>query len=178
VTVPSVPRRGPAAGRGVPGPRLNPGCLWAAAGGALGLTVLVTAVVLGRLRGVSWSASHPAEPVLTLIPLPSATAAIALEPTLQGSPAPTASPEPTLPQVPLSLGALVEVARTEGDGLRLRERPGLEAPIKFLGLESEVFQLQEGPVEQDGFTWWLLENPYDAAKFGWAVGDFLRVLSR
>jgi len=178
VTVPSIPGRGPAAGRGVPQPRWNPGCLWAAAGGTLGLIVLITAVVLGRLRGVSWSASHPAEPALTLIPLPSATVAIALEPTLQGSPAPSASPEPTLSQLPLSQGALVEVAGTGGEGLRLRERPGLDAPIKFLGLDSEVFQLREGPVEQDGFTWWLLENPYDAAKFGWAVGDFLHVLSR
>ena len=178
MTVPSQPRRGPAAGRGIPQPRLNPGCLWAAVGGILGLIVLVTAVVLGRMRGVSWSASHPIEPALTLIPLASATAAIALEPTLQGSPAPTTSPEPTLPQLPLSQGALVQVAGTGGEGLRLRERPGLDAPIKFLGLESEVFQLGEGPVEQDGFTWWLLENPYDAAKFGWAVGDFLYVLSR
>ena len=178
MTVPSQPRRGPAAGRGIPQPRLKPGCLWGAAGGTLGLIVLVTAVVLGRLRGVSWSASHPIEPALTLIPLPSATAAIALEPTLQGSAAPTASPEPTRPQLPLSQGALVQVAGTGGEGLRLRERPGLDAPIKFLGLESEVFQLREGPVEQDGFTWWLLENPYDAAKFGWAVGDFLYVLSR
>lgn len=176
MTVPSRPRLGPVGGRGPISPRANLSWLWLAAGALLGLGALIAALLLGRMRGAAWSASHPAEPALTLLPLPSATAAPALALTPQVTPPPSASPEPTLPQVPLTLGALVQVAGTGGDGLRIREQAGLEAPIKFLGLESEVFQLIQGPVEQDGFTWWLLENPYDSDKFGWAVSDFLRPL--
>jgi hypothetical protein len=139
----------------------------------LGLAVLTAALATGRMRGAAWSASHPADPALTVLPAPTPSAPAPLQPTPA---APTATPEPTQPSPPLRRGALVEVAGTGGDGLRIREQPGLNAPVKFLGLESEVFQLLDGPVEQDGFSWWLLENPYDAAKFGWAVGSFLRPL--
>jgi len=142
----------------------------------LGLIVLTAALALGRMRGAAWSAEHPADPALTVLPAPSPTAPVPMQPTPAVLAGPTVPPEPTLPPLPLTRGALVAVAGTGGDGLRIREQPGLNAPVKFLGLESEVFQLLDGPVEQDGFSWWLLENPYDAAKFGWAVGSFLRPL--
>lgn len=154
--------------------RTLPGCWWVGAGGVLGTVVLLVALVLGRVRGAAWSAEHPVAPALTVLPMPSPTALVAAVPTTLSSPEPTAS---STPSRPLVQGALVEVFGTGGDGLRLREDPGLGAPIKFLGLESEVFLLREGPVEADGFNWWLLENPYDPGTFGWAVGDFLRMLT-
>jgi hypothetical protein len=72
---------------------------------------------------------------------------------------------------------LVEVFGTSGDGLRLRSSPGLEGRVLVLGVDSEVFQVEEGPVLADGFEWWYLVNPYDTAKQGWAASTYLRLLS-
>lgn len=176
MTVPSAARRDPGSGRGVPARRLPAGCWWSGAGGLLGAIALLTALTLGRARGAAWSAEHPAAPVLTVIPMPSPTPLPAVAPTQEATLQAAASPTPEPPRAPLSIGALVEVFGTGGDGLRLRASPGLGGRIQFLGLESEVFLLREGPVEVDGFSWWLLENPYDPETFGWAVGDFLRTI--
>jgi hypothetical protein len=75
------------------------------------------------------------------------------------------------------VGALVEVFGTSGDGLRLRSEPDLQASILVLGVDTEVFQVEDGPVEAEGFQWWYLINPYDTAKQGWAVSTYLRALS-
>jgi hypothetical protein len=72
---------------------------------------------------------------------------------------------------------LVEVFGTEGEGLRIRQGPGLASEVKLLGLDSEVFRVADGPIEMDGFIWWAVQNPYDLTKSGWAVADFLRPLS-
>jgi hypothetical protein len=69
---------------------------------------------------------------------------------------------------------LVEVFGTEGEGVRMREGPSLQATVRFVALESEVFEVIEGPVPADGYIWWRLSNPYDPTKGGWAVGQFLR----
>ena len=74
------------------------------------------------------------------------------------------------------MGELVEISGTGADGLRLRDAPSLAARILFLGLESEVFEVVQGPVVADGFSWWQLANPYDPDKQGWAVDSFLRSL--
>lgn len=68
----------------------------------------------------------------------------------------------------------MQVIGTEGDGLRIREGPSLEARVLVLGLESEVFEVSEGPVEAEGYTWWHLANPFDPSKQGWAVDQFLQ----
>jgi hypothetical protein len=60
--------------------------------------------------------------------------------------------------------------------LRLRQGPGLEAEMQFLGLEGELFQVQDGPREVDGYTWWFVIGPYDETRQGWAVTDFLAVV--
>ncbi len=69
---------------------------------------------------------------------------------------------------------MVEVFGTQGEGLRIRESPGLEAPILILGLESEVFEIVEGPLSADGLSWWRIANLYDPAEAGWAADSFLR----
>lgn len=56
----------------------------------------------------------------------------------------------------------------------MRDGPSLQATIRFVALESEVFEMMEGPVQADGYNWWRLSNPYDPDKQGWAVGIFLR----
>jgi len=48
--------------------------------------------------------------------------------------------------------------------------------VRFLAIDGEVFQVMDGPVELDGYTWWLLQAPYDPNVQGWAVADFMIVV--
>lgn len=148
------------------------GCLWAASGAAAGvvlLGVILSLTALGRALG---SQTDAAPPVVTVVVRPTATAVIAASPTTipMESPTPAATFEPGR----LSIGGLAEVYGTEGDGLRLRQDPSTNGTIKLLGSESEVFILQDGPVDADGRTWFYLVSPSDATRAGWAVADFLR----
>lgn len=74
------------------------------------------------------------------------------------------------------LGELVEIFGTEGDGLRVREEPGLSSKVIYLGIENEVFEILDGPLTLDEYEWWLLQSPYNEARAGWAVGVFLRAI--
>lgn len=149
------------------------GCLWLLGGALLGLLVLAAALTI-----VPWLAA-PAEvpapsPRLTVIPFPSETAT----PTATLTALPTAEPTATSTPPPaaggLSVGDLVEIRGTEGDGLRLREGAGLDAAVRLVALENEVFELQDGPVQADNYTWWFLVNPYDNSQRGWGVSNYLR----
>jgi hypothetical protein len=55
----------------------------------------------------------------------------------------------------------------------MRSEPGLDGAIEFSALDSEVFLVIDGPVEEDGYQWWHLEAPYDGTRNGWSAGDFL-----
>jgi hypothetical protein len=137
--------------------------------GALGVAVVLLVLMF---TWVVWSAPPPPNAasvaaVVTLIPAPSATA----------SPQPTATPNPELTPTPpagqVSVGAYVQISGTEGQGLRLRSTPGLEGEFLFLGYDSEVFIVQDGPRELDGYTWWYLVSNYDEKRAGWAAANFL-----
>jgi hypothetical protein len=67
----------------------------------------------------------------------------------------------------------VQISGTEGQGLRIRSTPGLAGEFVFLGYDSEVFVIQDGPKVVDGHTWWYLVAPYDNTRVGWAASDFL-----
>jgi hypothetical protein len=116
----------------------------------------------------------PQSVAVTVIPAPTLTLVVII---------PTPSPTPTdapqfipPPNTGISVGSHVQIVGTGGDGLRLRSDPGTAGNIKFLGLDSEVFLVKEGPVEKDGFTWWFLTAPVDATKGGWAVSNYLSVI--
>ena len=151
--------------------RQRGGCVWAAAGAFAGVVVLALLLLLTGLarRG----AVGFAQPVVTVLPRPTATVVIVVPP----SPTPTATVEAALPSDPgrIAVGSIIEVFGTEGDGLRLRESPGTSGAIQVLAGESEVFAVQEGPVEANGRTWFYLVSPSDPARAGWAVTDYLRL---
>jgi uncharacterized protein YraI len=71
----------------------------------------------------------------------------------------------------------VQISGTEGSGLRLRSGPGTGNPPRFLGMDSEVFSVKDGPKFADGFTWWFLEADYDATRSGWAASQYLTVVA-
>lgn len=131
-------------------------------------------LIVSRLGGLSAPIAVP-PPVLTVIPFPTSNPLAAATPQSTPDPAPPESPTPDSQSAKqFTLGELVEVYGTQGDGLRIRESPGLEASILILGLESEVFQVVEGPVISDGLSWWRIANLYDPTETGWAADSFLR----
>lgn len=72
-----------------------------------------------------------------------------------------------------TLGSYVQIAGTSGDGLNIRANAGLNAEVLFLGFDAEIFEVRDGPVQADGFNWWLLITPVDEARAGWAADAFL-----
>lgn len=99
-------------------------------------------------------------------------------PTSTPTPLPTMTPEvlpsPTAQQTDgILLEGYVRISGTEGEGLRLRVEPSLDAEIIYLGLEGEIFLVRTGPVDGDGYIWWELEAPLNASRRGWAVSQFL-----
>ena len=86
---------------------------------------------------------------------------------------------PTVPAPPagvIAKDAYVQVVGTGGTGLRLRSEPGLNSDILLLGSEAEVFLVQDGPVDMDGYIWWFLIGPFDETRQGWAVSNYLEVV--
>jgi hypothetical protein len=134
--------------------------------GVAGLLLLITAV------GIGLTASHPASNIgfapadLTVIPAPTGTSSAPPTPTID----PFASPTPP---AGIAIGNYVQISGTEGQGLRIRSDPGLGGAFKFLAYDAEVFLVQDGPREVDGYTWWYLVAPYDQTRVGWAAADFL-----
>ncbi|HUF37274.1 MAG TPA: hypothetical protein VMN57_02015 [Anaerolineales bacterium] len=128
---------------------------------------------------LSYTAPDPVSPGI-----PTAEVAIILAPTAT-PPVPTAVPvTPTqaieIPPSPLpgifTIGAVVQIAGTDGNGLNLRGEPGLDSGIQYLGFEAEVFTIQEGPVENNGMTWWFVVGFSDPDRSGWAAANFLELV--
>jgi hypothetical protein len=113
--------------------------------------------------------------LFTIIPAPTVTLQVVL-PTVPVSPNVTVVPTPA-PPGEMGVGAYVQISGTGGDGLRLRADAGTSNAPLFLGSESEVFLVKDGPKTADGFTWWFLVAPYDANRKGWAVQNYLSVVT-
>jgi hypothetical protein len=138
------------------------------------LALLLFAVTFGLVwftRPTVPISTH-ATAVMTVIPAPTATI-------VWPTPTPLVPVTPTSPAPPppaegvLSVGAYVQVTGTGGAGLRLRSDPSLDGRVLFLALESEVFQVTGGPNQADNYTWWYLVAPYEEARQGWAVSNYL-----
>jgi hypothetical protein len=134
-----------------------------------GLLILITMISIG------WTKPDPdrdlgfAPADLTVIPAPTSTPNVT--PTF--TPDPSIFGTPTLAPDVIGVGGFVQIAGTDGEGLRLRADPGLNGTPVFLGYDEEVFEVREGPQEADGYTWWYLVAPYDETRAGWAAADFL-----
>jgi len=114
------------------------------------------------------------------------TAALTIIPAATETPIPPtpaaveATPDPEVPPPPpsgeINIGSFVQISGTEGAGLRLRLGPGLGHNPEFLGLESEVFKIEAGPQEADGYIWWYLVAPFEVDRKGWAVSNYLEIV--
>jgi hypothetical protein len=77
----------------------------------------------------------------------------------------------------INIGSRVVVEGVDADTLNVRSDASLnESEILFRADEGEIFNVVEGPAQSDGFTWWRIQDPADATRNGWAVGNFLTVV--
>ena len=131
-----------------------------------GLLLLITAITIGFTSPLQTSDVGFVPADVTVIPASTSTS----------NAPPTATIDPFAPTpVPtgIAIGNYVQITGTDGEGLRIRSEPGLNGTPVFLGYDSEVFIIQDGPREVDGYVWWYLAAPYDATRVGWAAADFL-----
>jgi len=111
---------------------------------------------------------------ITVIPAPTSTPIVGL--TIV--PTPTIEITETIENIyKFQVGEFVQITGTSGEGLRLRSEPGRSFSVKFIGMDAEVFEVIDGPVEADGFRWWYLEAPYDKTRNGWSVDEYLQVVT-
>jgi hypothetical protein len=143
----------------------------------LGLAMFLATTLLVIATRPAPQPRGPATALVNVIPAPSVAPTL---PTAALTPTPTLVPiAPTLPAPPpgdIGVGAYVQVTGTGTDGLRMRSDPGLNGDVRFLGMDSEVFQILDGPREVDGYTWWQLKAPLDENRRGWAVSNYLVVV--
>mgnify|MGYP001037348575 FL=1 len=131
-----------------------------------GLLLLITVISIG------WMGS-PQSPDVGFAP---ADLTVIVAPTATPNVTPTATIDPFAPSptpTGLAVGTYAQINGTEGEGLRIRSEPGLTGTPVFMGFDTEVFLVQDGPREADGYVWWYLVAPYDDARAGWAAANFL-----
>jgi hypothetical protein len=147
--------------------------------GAFGLAFLLLALtVIGALF---YTPGQPDEgtptAILTIVPGPTSTLFV---PTATATRVSSVIPDMPPSPIPGMIGvsAYVQIFGTDGAGLNIREGASLAAEVRFVAYEAEVFEVREGPVVADGFTWWFLVTPVDAARSGWAAANYLSVVPR
>jgi hypothetical protein len=103
----------------------------------------------------------------------SATATIQSPPTVPPPPPTSTAPPP--PPGEVKVGVYVQVVGTGDAGfLNLRAEPSTSSAVNYLAIEHEVFQVQAGPTQDGGFTWWYIVNPTTPSRYGWAVQNYLQ----
>jgi len=81
-----------------------------------------------------------------------------------------------MPVIPIQIGSTVMITGTEGDGLAVRQGPGLDFPYFFVGNDGDQFVVEDGPREADGYVWWYISDPNDSDRTGWAVENYLQAI--
>ena len=138
----------------------------------LGALILAVLLLIITAISIGWTTPPQSSDVgfvpahLTMISAPTATSSAPPTPTIDPF---APSPTPT----GIAIGGYAQITGTGGEGLRIRSQPGLAGEPAFLGFDTEVFLVEDGPRELDGYTWWYLVTPYDDGRAGWAAADFL-----
>lgn len=105
-------------------------------------------------------------------PKPSAAPAPAPAPTPAPTPVPAAAPAPTTPGAGnVAVGNSAVVVDTEGYVLRIRSRPGLDAPIVGFIPPAGVVKVTAGPqADSTGAPWFSIEY---SGMVGWVLAEHL-----
>lgn len=142
----------------------------------IGALIVAGILILTTLILIGWTSPRfspevgfaPAD--LTMIPAPTHTPAATAIPTADPFASPIVDPSA------INIGGYVQIIEVGTDGLRIRSAPGLTTETVFLGEESEVFLVRDGPQGADGHDWWYIVAPYDDTRAGWAAAEFLAVV--
>lgn len=143
---------------------------------AIGMGCLLVAVIFGGmgLLAAQEPSGYPTAG-LTVIAGPTSTLYV---PSATPSRVPTSTSN--MPQAPLpgmiGVGSSVQIFGTEGSGLNIREQPGLNNPVRFVALDSEVFEVRGGPEVVNDITWWYLATTLDEERSGWAAANYLSLV--
>jgi hypothetical protein len=154
--------------------KIEGGCLWIGIGAVLAVVILLVLIPIAAMNRLSEPGTDQ-DIELTIIPPNTSTPTPRIDESITETATPEFSPDPG-EVIYYTIGELVEIYGTEGDGLRLRNAPGLDSTINILALENEVYEVRGGPEDVDGYVWWFLINPYDSTIQGWSVGNFIRRL--
>lgn len=131
------------------------------------------ATILTLLVGLA-ACTLPPLATPTPSPTPTPTSAPTPSPTPTEAPTPTPLPTPDLGAVPSFAGG--EIIATATDGLRVRQRPGLDSNVvaDLLPLGAEL-QVLMGPIPLDSLGWYLVTDADpDEPQFseGWIAAGF------
>jgi hypothetical protein len=143
--------------------------------------IIFAGIVFAILIGILWSgkassyAQTPATAILNIIEPPTSTP-IAPKQTPTPLSSPTSSVQSPPPSADIAIGDYVQVSGTGGDGLRLHDSAGVSSKVGYVAIDTEVFTVKDGPVEADGYVWWLLQDPYTDNAVGWGVSNYLVVV--
>jgi len=139
------------------------------AGTILGAVLVAGGLLVLTLVLIGWTSARQA-PALGFVP-----ADLTIIPPRQPRPVQQRRRyRPARPHLP-GRSASVPMCRSRdgGRGLAHPREPGQGGDTVFIGEESEIFQVKEGPQQVDGYTWWYLVAPYDETRAGWAAADYL-----
>ena len=153
---------------------------WLLAVGGLVVVLAVTLLWVWALQAMEASKEPPAiavTPTFTPV-LPTDTVPSPDTPT----PAPpTDTPVPPTPTVAaeIAVGGWVKVIGAGVEGLSFRAGPGLENVRLKVLTDGAVLKVLDGPREDQGFTWWRLEEYADGEPgvIGWAIDEYLEPTS-
>jgi hypothetical protein len=132
------------------------------------LVVIVLVFVTPRNRQFSI-----VTPEITIIEAPALPPVVDSTPTQAAEAIATESNLPPDPGSAIQVGMTVHISGTGGDGLRIRQEPGVNSTPLFLGADNEEFLVKAGPELVDNLTWWYLEAPFDDKRQGWAAANYL-----
>jgi len=150
------------------------------------LAAVAVAFVLGSLAMVMLAVltrtaelPSPTATVVIVTAVPAGQGALEATATIQSAPTfpppPATGTPPPPPPGEVKVGEYVQVIGTGDAGfLNLRSDAALNAPVNYLAIEHEVFQVQAGPKSAGGLTWWYIVNPTTPSRYGWAVQNYLQ----
>jgi hypothetical protein len=153
------------------------GANWRIPAGAIGLAIILTIIVWVIVANSRKNTTLPVLPTSAMIIVPAPTLTSLPSATPYYTPTPTQRPGLPPASSGIQVGEYVQISGTDGVGLRLRSGAGLNFDSKFLGMDSEVFEVRDGPVEANGITWWYLVAPYDENRSGWAASNYLLIVT-